>query len=213
MGADLPILNGIRRAMEGGQIVVLTTAYLPPVDYIAAIAKARVALLEAHENYQKQSYRNRAEVVGANGVERLVVPVVRPYGTHTPIKEVGLSRATRWVEQHLGAIQSCYGQSAFFIHYYPEIERILRCKWPTLWALNDALLRFMLDRFGVRTEILETEEYIHAYPPAEALDLRNAFHPKRPRPANKEYFQAFADRLGFQPNMSGIDLLLQEGML
>lgn len=196
-----------------GRVVVLTTAYMPPVDYIQAIARAEAVLLEAHEHYQKQSYRNRAEVVGPNGVERLVVPVVRPFGSRTPIKEVALAHATRWVDQHLGALRSCYGQSAFFIHYYPEIEGIVRRRGQTLWELNLALLRFMLARLGVGTELRETSEYRAAYAPHEALDLREAFHPKRPRPACGEYFQAFADRLGFQPNVSGVDLLMQEGRL
>ena len=124
--------------------IVLTTAYMPPVDYVEAIASAELVLLEAHEHYQKQSYRNRAEVVGPNGVERLVVPVVRPGGAHTPIKEVAISYATRWVEQHLGALRACYGQSAFFIHYFPELERMVRQAWPSLWDLNLALLRFTL---------------------------------------------------------------------
>ena len=111
--------------------IVLTTAYMPPVDYVEAIASAELVLLEAHEHYQKQSYRNRAEVVGPNGVERLVVPVVRPGGVHTPIKEVAISYATRWVEQHLGALRACYGQSAFFIHYFPELER-MACARPSV---------------------------------------------------------------------------------
>lgn len=202
-----PLQNGAPRT------IVLSTAYLPPVDYLEAFASARLVILEAHEHYQKQSYRNRAEVVGANGVERLVVPVERPGGSHTPIKEVRVSYATRWVEQHLGALRACYGQSAFFIHFYPEIAATLQWGYPTLWELNNALLRLMLRYFGVRTEWIETDAYRATYPAAEALDLRAAFHPKRPRPAGKHYFQAFADRHGFQPNMSAIDLLLQEGRL
>ena len=191
--------------------IVLTTAYMPPVDYVEAIASAELVLLEAHEHYQKQSYRNRAEVVGPNGVERLVVPVVRPGGVHTPIKEVAISYATRWVEQHLGALRACYGQSAFFIHYFPELERMVRQAWPSLWDLNLALLRFTLDRFGVRTPIRETEAFYPSYPASDVLDLRAAFHPKHPRADGKSYFQAFADRHGFIPNVSSVDLLFQEG--
>ena len=48
-------------------MLLLSTAYLPPVEYFAAIAKYGGALLEACENYQKQSYRNRCTILTANG--------------------------------------------------------------------------------------------------------------------------------------------------
>lgn len=212
MEPDSTLLAPAPRA-AAHRAIVLSTAYLPPVDYIRAVASARLVLLEAHEHYQKQSYRNRAMVVGANGVERLVVPVIRPNGSHTPIKEIGISHATRWDAQHLGSLRACYGQSAFFIHYYPEIENILQHGYPTLWELNLALLVYLLKRFGITTAVKETHSYLAEYPPQEAIDLRAAFHPKRHRPTGQKYFQAFADRLGFQPNMSAVDLLLQEGTL
>ena len=46
----------------------LTIAWFPPVEYFALLAKYSSVYVEACENYQKQSYRNRCRIYAADGV-------------------------------------------------------------------------------------------------------------------------------------------------
>ena len=70
------------------------------------------------------------------------------------------------------------------------------------------IIRFFLAKIGLRTEIVPTREYA-----AEHVDI----HPKRPNAILREqgldrpYYQVFADRTGFVPNLSVMDLLFNEG--
>lgn len=53
-------------------MLLLSTAYFPPIEYFAAIARYSVVFMENAENYVKQSYRNRCRILTSNGVEDLL---------------------------------------------------------------------------------------------------------------------------------------------
>ncbi|MBR2478612.1 MAG: WbqC family protein, partial [Bacteroidales bacterium] len=56
---------------------LLSTAYLPPIEYFVAIANSGRVEIECGEMYQKQSYRTRCHINGANGLLVLTLPVLR----------------------------------------------------------------------------------------------------------------------------------------
>ena len=47
---------------------LLTTAYFPPIAYFSCLKKAEVTYIEQYDNFVKQSYSNRCEIMTANGV-------------------------------------------------------------------------------------------------------------------------------------------------
>ena len=115
---------------------LLSTAYFPPVSYFAAIAQEMegltdrhdgdsslelspsVIFIEAQENYQKQSYRNRCRFYAADGVQTLSFPIVHEGGTHKqPISQIRVDWSKPWLQQHERAIISAYRTSAFFEYY------------------------------------------------------------------------------------------------
>lgn len=226
---------------------LFTTAYLPPVSYLAAIAEEMdglsnrtdgdssleltpsVIYIEACENYQKQSYRNRCRFYAADGVQDLNIPVVHEGGTHKlPISEIRIDWSKAWLQQHERAIISAYRTSAYFEYYMDEFFAIYAEKPEKLIDLNTSLLRFMLDKTGISAEIRFTSEFsrdgiIFPAPgdnPTKEIhctDLREVIHPKRPNSIladlglEKPYFQVFAQKHGFQSDLSAIDLLFNEG--
>ena len=108
-------------------ILLLSTAYLPPVEYFAAIAKYGGALLEACENYQKQSYRNRCTILTANGTMNLNIPVARGGDNFThnlPITQIEIDYSENWPVRHLRALEAAYMNSPFFVYYKDEIAEI-----------------------------------------------------------------------------------------
>ena len=69
--------------------MTLTISYFLPVEYFAVLARYSSVYMEACENYQKQSYRNRCHIYSPNGVQALSFPIKHTAsGISIPIKEV-----------------------------------------------------------------------------------------------------------------------------
>ena len=174
-----------------------------------------VVYIEACENFQKQSYRNRCRFYGAEGVQTLSFPILHEGGTHKiPISEIKIDYKTPWVQQHERAIVSAYGMSAYFDYYKDELFAILEAGHERLFDLNLALIRFFIEKTGIKVDLRLTEDY-ECEPQME--DLREVIHPKRPNTIlseldlEKPYFQVFAPKYGFQSDLSIMDLLFNEG--
>ena len=210
---------------------VLSTAYLPPVEYFMAAVMTGRLLIEAHESYVKQSYRNRCRIYACDGVLSLTVPVSMPAGSRE-VSVALVDYSKPWLQQHKRAIVSAYRTSAFFEYYQDDLFAILDSRPPTLWELDMALMQFFIEKTGIPVELHETDDYVkpsgicsdagspwHMYPEAGiyGCDLRERIHPKRPcgilseRGLEKPYFQVFSGKYGFIPNLSIMDLLFNEG--
>ena len=165
--------------------------------------------MEACENYQKQSYRNRCRILTAGGVQDLRFPVKHREGTFSlPIREIEVDYSTPWVEKAERCIDTAYHSSAWFDYYRDELYAILDARPRTLWELDMGIIRFLMGKFGLKTEIVPTAEYA-----ASHVDI----HPKRPNAILAEfglerpYYQVFSEKFGFVPNLSATDLLFNEG--
>lgn len=201
-------------ALSEGSIF-LTTAYLPPVQYFSKFVLKGEIWLEQHENYQKQSYRNRCHIYGANGLQSLVIPVTRtdmkPYG----IREVGTDLEKDWQKNHWKAIESAYRLSPWFEFYANELREFYERKAGLLFDWNLMLITHLAGILQLDVRINLTSSF--ARPGNDPSDLRYSIHPKdrstRTDPAFKpvSYQQVFANRFGFIPNLSIIDLIFNEG--
>ena len=222
---------------------LLSIAYFPPVSYFAAMAQEMEGLInrrdgdgsfelspsivymEASENYQKQSYRNRCRFYAADGVQALSFPIVHESGTHKlPISDIKVDYSTPWLQQHKRAIISAYRTSAYFEYYQDELFEILDRRHDKLFDLNLALIRFFIEKTGIKVDLRFTTEYSRS---GEVMteggetilcdDLREVIHPKRPDNIlselglKKPYFQVFAPKYGFKSDLSIMDLLFNEG--
>ncbi len=174
-----------------------------------------VVYIEAHENYQKQSYRNRCRFYAADGVQALSYPIVHEGGTHKqPISDVKVDYSTPWLQQHQRAIVSAYRTSAYFEYYQDELFEIMDSRPEKLIDLNMSILRFFIEKTGLAVDLRMTEEYSSATP---FDDYREIIHPKRPNSIlndlelGKPYFQVFSRKYGFQSDLSIMDLLFNEG--
>ena len=184
-----------------------------------------VVYIEACENYQKQSYRNRCRFYAADGVQALSFPVIHEGGTYKhPVKDIKVDYSTPWLLQHKRAIVSAYRTSAYFEYYQDELFEILDSMPENLLDLNMSLLRFFIEKTGLKVDLRLTEEYSRdgaVQGPDDATvqcaDLREIIHPKRVNSIladlalEKPYFQVFAPKYGFKSDLSIMDLLFNEG--
>ena len=184
-----------------------------------------VVYIEACENYQKQSYRNRCRFYAADGVQDLSFPVVHEGNTYKhPVSEVKIDYSTPWLLRHKRAIISAYSTSAYFEYYQDELFGILDSRPERLLDLNMSLLRFFIEKTGLLVDLRLTDEYnpdgivseVDGMP-VVCEDYREAIHPKRPNSIlqglalEKPYFQVFSPKYGFKSDLSIMDLLFNEG--
>lgn len=188
-------------------IALFSTAYLPPVAYVAALARREAVLMEMKETFPKQTYRNRALIMTAEGVRALTVPVVRR--NHSRTEEVTIDYRTRWNVVHLRTLTAAYAASPFFLYYRDGLERALLRHYERLADLNESLLDWMLGALKISCRRIPTDDYS----PVAADDYRNRYSPKVALPADAfpPYYQVFADRQPFAPNLSAVDLLMNMG--
>ncbi|MBQ6878677.1 MAG: WbqC family protein [Bacteroidales bacterium] len=184
-----------------------------------------IIYIEACENYQKQSYRNRCRFYAADGVQALSFPIIHEGGTHKlPVAEIKVDYSTPWLLQHQRAIVSAYRTSAYFEYYQDELFEIMESRPERLLDLNMDLLRFFIEKTGLKVDLRMTSDFnrdgvVREEDGTEILctDLREVIHPKRSNTIlsdlklEKPYFQVFAQKHGFISDLSIMDLLFNEG--
>ncbi|MFA5713597.1 MAG: WbqC family protein [Bacteroidales bacterium] len=191
---------------------LLSTAYLPPIDYFRAIKSSSHWRLERHESYTKQSYRNRSFIYSANGPLALHIPIVREPKSASkliPLQEIDYSY--NWQINHWRALVSAYNSTPFFLYYKDELHHFYTTHYPTLFEFNTKLLELLLSLLGFSTTIIMSDSYLKE---GNFLDFRNSIHPKRGSPLDieqREYHQHFKHKMGFKKNLSIVDLLFNEG--
>lgn len=190
--------------------IAVDLLYLPPIEFFVAIDGYDTLIIEKQENYQKQTYRNRASVLMANKVEDLSIPV-RGGNKKIPYKEILTDEEQNWKKLHLRGIQSAYGKAPFFEYLFPDLETILNRHSGHLFDLNLDLLSLCLKflRLPVNLEFsMEYEENL------DVKDIRGIIHPKTPFERRNIYYPAKYMQLfglDFVPNLSIIDLMFCEG--
>ena len=99
----------------------VSTAYLPPIAFYASILKTDVYIMEKFETYVKQTYRNRCHIMTANGLLPLSIPIEKPNGSRSRMKDIQISNSVNWQANHWKAIESAYNKSPFFLYCITEL--------------------------------------------------------------------------------------------
>jgi hypothetical protein len=190
--------------------LIVSTAYLPPIAFFVSIVETKRITVEQHENYLKQTYRNRCHILSANGILPLSIPVIKTDGNHTKLINIQISNINNWQLNHWRAIESAYNKSPFFLYYRDELETFYLRKFNNLLEFNSELLSFLLRKIGLKIEIIFSDDFLSIQ--NEENDLRFKFSPKKEEVIQfPHYYQVFEEKFGFIPNLSIIDLLFNEG--
>lgn len=194
---------------------LLSHACFAPVEYFVELLY-RPVIIEKHSNYLRQTYRNRFQIMGANGPLSLSIPVEKSRGQKLMDKDVRIAYHTPWQNNHWQSLISAYNSSPFFQFYRDDIESFFTRKYKFLFDFNLEATEVISELLEIDTRISFTSEYIHE-PYNEIVDLRESIHPKKnninPTGLFKpvKYKQVFDERHGFIPNLSILDLLFNKG--
>ncbi len=191
-------------------IVLLSTAYLPNVYYLSQVIYHDKILLEKYEHFIKQTYRNRCEIVTANGKLSLSIPLIKQADKEL-ISDKKISYAENWQKQHWRAISSAYKNSPFFEFFEDEFKPFYENEYEFLFEYNTQLLQTILNILRIKKQMEFTQNF--EISPNNIIDLRSLSElTNSDAPIIKPYYQVFADKLGFTPNVSCLDALFNIGL-
>jgi hypothetical protein len=188
--------------------VIQESQIFGPIGSYMWLSKADQLLIEAHENYQKRSFRNRYQILTTNGPLSLSIPLAKGKNQQMPIQEVLISYDEDWSRSHIQTIKSSYGKSPYFEFYFYDIEALLLKKYEKLLDMNYASLILMLKFLKLNKQISKTDTFVKSYDKSEYLDNRNTQYD---RLQYRQYHQVWDHKYGFQKNLSIIDLLFCKG--
>ena len=192
------------------ETILLSSAYLPPINFFTAINSGGDVLIEQYDNYCKQTYRNRCRIAAASGIQALTVPIVKGTAPKQIMKDVRISDHGDWRRQHWNALESAYMNSPFFMYYQDEFRPYYEKKYEFLIDFNTELTLRIMELAGINKPTKLTESYCKK--DENLLDLRQMVNPGINEPENcRPYWQVFKQKHGFIGNLSAIDLLFNMG--
>lgn len=190
--------------------MLYSTNYFGSIPYFQSIAPRDEIKIDLFEHYKKQTWRNRTQILESNGPMYLSVPVSRPNGSKSAVKDIHITHETDWRKDHWKAIQSSYKHAPYFFYYGPQIKSLIYQEEDRLYRFNLIILQQLLDWLDLEINISFTEEYVA---PEGTEDFRISLDKKIFDIPQKSYIQVFSDKYPFFPNLSILDLLMNEGPL
>lgn len=190
---------------------ILSISYFPPIEYFAFLVFGN-AVLECHERYQKQSYRNRTTIISGIGKYDLSVPTIHD-SKMSLIKDVRVDYSTPWQRTHWRSIETSYNSSSYFLYYKDFIKPFFEKKTEFLYDFNLQIVNTILKILQINVPIPQSSQFT----PYTDEDLRLKIQPKQtkkddyPFVNSQPYHQVFDDKFGFIPNVSILDLIFNIG--
>jgi WbqC-like protein family len=190
--------------------ILVSTAYLPPVEYFSLISHTDEIYIEREENYIKQSYRNRCYILSSHGRQLLSVPVYLGSQHKTSLKEIRIDYSKRWQQVHLRALITAYNSAPYFQFYFENIEKIISKKIDFLIDLNTELTQSVLDILKMKIKLTYTSDFEPAG--SGDNDYRYNLSPKKQSQFFvKKYMQVFSNDNYFVQGLSIVDLIFNMG--
>lgn len=184
--------------------------YFPSIAHFAAMLNAEEVVLEMHDNYQKQTYRNRTFIYGANGKLQLSVPVIYTQKERQKYRDIKIHNTEKWQTLHWKSLESAYKTSPFFEFYEDELQPLFTEKADYLLDFNLKCFETVLECLQLEINTSETESFQKII--TDKKDYRYLTNSRKEPNFNFDaYTQVFGEKHGFINNLSILDLLFNEG--
>tara|TARA_B110000444_G_C18851398_1_gene605938 strand:- start:4554 stop:5144 length:591 start_codon:yes stop_codon:yes gene_type:complete len=184
--------------------MMLTPAYLPTISYFKSIINQNELLLCVNTNYQKQTYRNRSVIFGANGRQNLIIPITKNIISQND-EHIEIHNEIPWQKNHWKSIETAYRSSPFFEYYKDEFRPFFIEEYRFLFQYNIELMRKILIILDLPIKLKKVNHNNDFKKNNYLID------PKTKLKRFKPYVQVFDEKIGFQSDLSIIDLIFNIG--
>ena len=190
--------------------ILIHPNYFPNIHQFTQIIKADIILFEASDNYQKQTFRNRTYIYGANGKLGLFVPVIHTHNNRELFKDVKISYDSNWMDLHLKSLQSAYRSSPYFEYFEDNFVKLYSEKEKFLVDFNIKCIKLISNLLDLNLNYKISNEYIEKT--NDIIDLRGLSNARKEKKIDTpKYIQVFETKHGYLNNLSIVDLIFSEG--
>jgi len=192
---------------------ILGCQYIPSAEYFAHWLHHGEIHMEAHENYQKRTWRNRTCILSPGDPLSLTVPLQKGKHQQQDIREVQIAYDEPWPEKHIRSLQTAFGNTAFGEEVLEGLFEILKSENERLWDLNLLIIEHLTSLLSGKWTYRLTFDFKASYP-NEVVDLRKgipAGESSIPNEALPVYQQVQRLHQSFQPNLTILDALCHLG--
>ena len=190
--------------------ILIHPNYFPNIHQFSHLIKADHILFEVSDNYQKQTYRNRTYIYGANGKLGLFIPIIHTHKNRELFKDIKISYESDWMDLHLKSLQSAYRSSPYFEYFEDDFINLFSKKEKYLADFNMKCIDLISELLDLNLSYKITK--IYEENPKNTIDLRGLSIARKEKFINTpKYLQVFESKHGYLPNLSVLDLLFSEG--
>ena len=190
--------------------ILIHPNYFPNIHQFSQIIKANNILFEVSDNYQKQTFRNRTYIYGANGKLGLFIPVIHTHNNRELFKDVKISYESNWMDLHLKSLQSAYRSSPYFEYFEDDFIKLYSEKEKFLADFNIKCIRLISNLLDLNLNFKISNEYIEKT--NDIIDLRDLSNARKEKKIDTpKYIQVFESKHGYINNLSILDLIFSEG--
>ena len=190
--------------------ILIHPNYFPNIHQFTQIIKADNILFEASDNYQKQTFRNRTYIYGANGKLGLFVPVIHSHNNRELFKDVKISYDSNWMDLHLKSLQSAYRSSPYFEYFEDNFIKLYSEKEKFLVDFNIKCIKLISNLLDLNLNYKISNEYVEKT--NDIIDLRGLSNARKEKKIETpKYIQVFESKHGYLNNLSIVDLIFSEG--
>lgn len=214
--------------------VIMQPTYLPWIGYFDLMDSAGVFVLLDTVQFEKQSWQQRNRIkTGEAESMWLTVPIVQGLGQK--IADVRIETTNPWSRKHWGTIEQYYRRAPYWKPYSEGLSALYAQTWGSLFDWNVAVITFLKEQLGIKTEILRASQipvsgdrvgllvnichyakadvYLSPVGSADYIEENNIFASEGISLIYQQYTHPVYRQLygGFMAHMSAIDLLFNEG--
>lgn len=209
-------------------------SYLPPVAFTVRALAADAYLLADDIQFSTSGVCHRAKIKTAGGVSLLALPVLTKGRGRQLIKEIELDNSRHWQRRHWRSIEVNYCHAPYFEQFVDELRELFEKPYQNLWEINVAFVKAIWrwlrmpstpGRSSEFPSLLNKEERLIDLSRKTGASIYLCDHRYRHVLSDEIFSKAgielrFADFSGaaypqlfgnFQPEVSALDLLLNEG--
>jgi hypothetical protein len=209
-------------------------SYLPPISFFARAALADAYFVADDIQFSTNGFCHRAKIKTSDGVRMLSLPVLTKGRGAQHINQVEIDGSRHWQRRHWRSIGVNYCHAAYFEQFADEIQALFQKQYKFLHEVNLAFLRALWRWLEMPSTLRLTSEFPAllkrekrlielAQKTGASIYLCDEGYRKVLSPeifaeaglrvcfadfSGADYFQPFGN---FQPGLSMLDLLLNEG--
>ncbi len=191
--------------------MIIQPSFFGPIIQYALIAGQTEIIFEKQDNFQKQTFRNRCYIYGANGKQLLSVPIQHDRKIERQkTKDIKIDYSFSWRKDMIRSLESSYRSSPYFEFYEDDVMQVFAKEHRYLLDLNLHSYELVKDCLQLDQEVLFTDSYLEA--DKETSDYRFLANARKMPDYKLDFYtQVFNDKYGFISNLSVLDLIFNEG--